>query len=133
MKLTNAEIATHFRNITDIINRREKYPVKFSFALLKNYRTMEPENRSIEEARNRLLDEYNVKDAHGVPKYLSTGMIEIAPEHMEEWEKSMQELLAIEVDIPIHIIPESVLEESGIAIEPTVLYDCGFMLEEEIG
>lgn len=133
MKLTNAEIATHFRNITDIINRREKYPVKFSFALLKNYRTMEPENRGIEEARNRLLDEYNVKDAHGIPKYLSTGMIEIAPEYAEEWEKSMQELLAIEVDIPIHTIPEAVLEESGIAIEPTVLYDCGFMLEEEIG
>ena len=57
MKLTNAEITAHFRDITEIINRREKYPVRFSFALLKNYRALEPENRNIEEARNRLLDE----------------------------------------------------------------------------
>ncbi len=131
MKLTNAEIVTHFRNITDIINRREKYPVKFSFALLKNYRALEPENRNVEEARNRLLDEYNVRDEKGIPSYLETGMIEIAPEHLEEWEKGMKELLDIETDIPIHVIPESVLEESGIAIEPTILYDCGFMLDTE--
>lgn len=132
MNLTNAEIATHFRNITDIINRREKYPVRFSFALLKNYRILEPENRSIEEARNRLLDEYNKKDEKGVPLYLTTGMIEIDPEYEEKWSEEIKALLAIEVDIPIHKVPESVLEESGIAIEPTVLYDCGFMLEQDI-
>ena len=62
MRLTNAEIVQYFRDITEIINRREKYPVRFSFALLKNYRALEPENRNIEEARNRLLDEYNRKD-----------------------------------------------------------------------
>ena len=52
MRLTNAEIVQYFRDITEIINRREKYPVRFSFALLKNYRALEPENRNIEEARN---------------------------------------------------------------------------------
>ena len=36
MRLTNAEIVQYFRDITEIINRREKYPVRFSFALLKN-------------------------------------------------------------------------------------------------
>lgn len=131
MKLTNGEIAVHFRNITDIINRREKYPVRFSFALLKNYRILEPENRSIEEARNRLLDEYNIKDEKGIPLYLTTGRIEIAPEYAEKWSEEMKALLAIGTDIPIHKIPESVLEESGIAIEPTILYDCGFMLEQD--
>ena len=70
MRLTNAEIVQYFRDITEIINRREKYPVRFSFALLKNYRALEPENRNIEEARNRLLDEYNRKDSEGKPLYL---------------------------------------------------------------
>lgn len=131
MKLTNAEIAAHFRNITEIINRREKYPVRFSFALLKNYRVLEPENRSIEEARNRMLDEYNRKDAAGSPLYLATGRIDILPEYQKEWEKGMKELLEIETELPICTVPESVLEESDISIEPAVLYDCGFMLEEE--
>ena len=72
MRLTNAEIVQYFRDITEIINRREKYPVRFSFALLKNYRALEPENRNIEEARNRLLDEYNRKDSEGKPLYLTT-------------------------------------------------------------
>ena len=75
MRLTNAEIVQYFRDITEIINRREKYPVRFSFALLKNYRALEPENRNIEEARNRLLDEYNRKDSEGKPLYLTTGQI----------------------------------------------------------
>ena len=47
MKLTNAEIAAHFRDITEIINRREKYPVRFSFALLKNYRALEPRTATL--------------------------------------------------------------------------------------
>ena len=70
MRLTNAEIVQYFRDITEIINRREKYPVRFSFALLKNYRALEPENRNIEEARNRLLDEYNRPDRYpaGTPE-----------------------------------------------------------------
>ena len=131
MKLKNAEIVQYFRNITEIINRREKYPVRFSFALLKNYRTLEPENRSIEEARNRMLDVYNRKDGEGNPLYLTTGRIDILPEYRKEWEQGIQELLAIETDLPVCTVPESILEESGIAIEPAVLYDCSFMLEPE--
>lgn len=132
MKLTNAEIAAHFRNITEIINRREKYPVRFSFALLKNYRILEPENRNIEEARNRMLDEYNRKDEAGNPLYMATGRIDILPEYREQWKKGMEELLAIETELPICTVPESVLEGSEISIEPAVLYDCGFMLEEDM-
>ena len=131
MRLTNAEIVQYFRDITEIINRREKYPVRFSFALLKNYRALEPENRNIEEARNRLLDEYNRKDSEGKPLYLTTGQIDILPEHQKEWEKGMKELLDIEVEVPVWKVPESILEESDINIEPVILYNCSFMLEEE--
>ena len=131
MRLTNAEIVQYFRDITEIINRREKYPVRFSFALLKNYRALEPENRNIEEARNRLLDEYNRKDSEGKPLYLTTGQIDILSEHQKEWEKGMKELLDIEVEVPVWKVPESILEESDINIEPVILYNCSFMLEEE--
>ena len=110
MRLTNAEIVQYFRDITEIINRREKYPVRFSFALLKNYRTLEPENRNIEEARNRLLDEYNRKDSEGKPLYLTTGQIDILPEHQKDWEKGMIEHLVIVVEVPVWKVPYSILE-----------------------
>ena len=131
MRLTNAEIVQYFRDITEIINRREKYPVRFSFALLKNYRALEPENRNIEEARNRLLDEYNRKDSEGRPLYLTTGQIDILPEHQKEWEKGLKVLLEIEVEEPVWNVPQSFLEETDIYIEPVILYNCSFMLEEE--
>ena len=44
MRLTNAEIVQYFRDITEIINRREKYPVRFSFShlvsLLQSWNTL---------------------------------------------------------------------------------------------
>ena len=43
----------------------------------------------------------------------------------------MKELLDIEVEVPVWKVPESILEESDINIEPVILYTCSFMLEEE--
>ena len=41
----------------------------------------------------------------------------------------MKELLDIEVEVPVWKVPESILEESDINIEPVILYNCSFMLE----
>ena len=43
----------------------------------------------------------------------------------------MKELLDIEVEVPVWKVPESILEGSDINIEPVILYNCSFMLEEK--
>lgn len=126
--MKNSEIVAKYMALTEIINKNEKYPVKFSFALSKNVKTLESLNKDFEVARNGLLDAYNRKDDAGQPAYRSTGKIEIAPEHAAEWKKAMEELLEIEVDVSVHKIPLSVLD--NITVEPAVLYACDFMIEE---
>lgn len=127
MKIKNSELIAKINGLTDIINRREKYPVKFSFALSKNLKAMGELNKDFETARNKLLDEFNVKDESGQPAYQTTGKIEIPAENAGEWKKSMDELLDIEVELNVHTVSESILD--GIEIEPDVLYICDFMFE----
>lgn len=127
MKIKNSELIAKINGLTDIINRREKYPVKFSFALSKNLKTMGELNKDFETARNKLLDEFNVKDESGQPAYQTTGKIEIPEENAREWKKSMDELLDIEVELNVHTVSESILD--GMEIEPDVLYICDFMFE----
>lgn len=127
MKIKNSELIAKINGLTDIINRREKYPVKFSFALSKNLKAMGELNKDFETARNKLLDEFNVKDESGQPAYQTTGKIAIPEENAGEWKKSMDELLDIEVELNVHTVPESILD--GMEIEPDVLYICDFMFE----
>lgn len=127
MKLKNSEVVARAAGLAEIINRGVKYPVAFSFGLSKNMRALENLNKDFEESRNRLLDEYNVKDENGKPAYLTTGKIEISKEHEDAWKKAMSELLNIEVEFEVHKVELSVLD--GINIEADVLYLCDFMLE----
>lgn len=127
MKIKNSEVIAKLNGLAEVINRGEKYPVKFSFALSKNMKALEALNKDFEATRNKFLDEFNVKDENGSPAYQTTGKIEIAEEHREEWKKSMDELLDIEVELNVHTISESVLD--GMEITPDVLYICDFMFE----
>ena len=128
MKMKNSEVLTRCSTLAGIIRKGEKYPVKFSFALVKNLKALQAAGADLEEARNALLDCYNVKDADGKPAYKTSGKIEIAEGCEGEWKKSMQELLDIEVEVPVHPVSVSVLD--GLAISADMLYGCDFMLTE---
>lgn len=128
MKMKNSEVLTRCSTLAEIIRKGEKYPVKFSFALVKNLKALQAAGADLEEARNALLDCYNVKDADGKPAYTTSGKIEIAEGCEGEWKKSMQELLDIEVEVPVHPVSVSVLD--GLAISADTLYNCDFMLTE---
>lgn len=127
MKIKNSEVIAKANALAEIIKRGEKYPVKFAFALSKNMKALEALNKDFEETRNKILDECNVKDGAGKPAYQTTGKIEIDEKHKEEWKRSMDELLDIEVEMSVHTVPESILD--GIEIAPDVLYVCDFMFK----
>lgn len=127
MRMKNSEVITKMSALADIINRKERYPVKFSFALSKNARALETASRDFVEARKGILDECNVKDESGSPAYRTTGKIEIAEPYRAVFRESMDELLEIEVEVPVHTVNVSVLD--GLDIEPDILYTCDFMFE----
>jgi hypothetical protein len=128
MKMTNAEIEARCNLLMKVLETDEKYPISFSFAISKNYNMLEMAKKDYVVARNKLLDRYNVKDDSGFPAYLKTEKIDIQEEYFAEWQKSINELRNIEVEINPQRVPLSVL--GGINIEPRILYACDFMFEE---
>lgn len=125
--MKNSEIVAAYENLAAVMGKQEKYPVKFSYAVTRNFKALESLMKTFEEERNKLLDRYNVKNEAGEPAYKETGKIEIAKEHESNWTKEMSELLEIEVEFKPHMIEVENLPED---IEPGILYGLDFMIKE---
>lgn len=126
--MKNSEIIAGYVGLMGLMEKKEKYPVKFSFAITKNLKLLEGLNRDFEAERNRLLDIYNVKDDQGEPAYKTTGRIEIMPKYEQEWQREAQELLDIEVEADVHKVKLEDLD--GISITPEDMLVCAFMITE---
>lgn len=126
--MKNSEIIAGYMGLLNLVEKKEKYPVKFSFAITKNLKHLEQLNKDFETERNRLLDIYNVKDETGEPAYKTTGKIDIASEQEENWRKDVQELLNIEVEVTIHTVTLTDLE--GVNITAEDMLACDFMIAE---
>ena len=130
--MKNSEINMAFLNLQGIISQngkkeKAKNPIKFSYALTRNLKLLEPLQEAFEKEKISLLDQYNVKDENGEPAYKKTNQIEIAEENKDVWEKELQELLDIEVEFSPHMIP---IEDFPEEIEPDIVYVLNFMIKE---
>ena len=125
--MKNREIVAAYENLTALINKQEKYPVRFSYAVTRNFKMLESLMKDFESERNKLLDQYNVKNDKGEPAYKETGKVEIASEQMEAWTMDMGELLEIEVECNLQVVSIGDFPEN---IEPGILYGLDFMIQE---
>lgn len=125
--MKNSEIVAAFNNLAEVMNKNEKYPVKFSYAVTRNFKKLREAMKDFETERDKLLDQYNVKDEAGEPAYKKSGKIEIAKEHETDWTKEMEELLDIDVDFEPYTIPVESFPDS---IEPGMLFALDFMIKE---
>lgn len=126
--MKNSKIVAAYENLAAVIGKQEKYPVKLSYAMTRNFKALESLMKDFETERNKLLDIYNVKSENGEPAYKSTGKIEIAKEHETEWVKEMSELLEIDVEFSPHMVAVEDFPEN---IEPSILYGLDFMIKEK--
>lgn len=125
--MKNKEIVAAYENLAVVMGKQEKYPVKFSYAVTRNFKAMESLMKTFEEERNKLLNRYNVKNEAGEPFYKETGKIEIAKEYEAEWIKEMSELLEIDVEFTPQMVAVEDFPEN---IEPSILYGLDFMIKE---
>lgn len=128
MILTNREMVT-FLNSVGII-KEMVLPVKASYAISKNIKKIEKEIEVYNEERAKLLDKYGEKDENGNLVVSEEQNIKIAPENVEKWNKDLSELLDIEVEVDIHKLKFSVLEESGMGMSISGIQSIDFMLED---
>lgn len=125
--MKNSKIVAAYENLATVIGKQEKYPVKLSYAMTRNFKALESLMKDFETERNKLLDLYNVKSEDGKPAYITSGKIEISKDHESDWTKEMSELLEIDVEFSPHMVDVEDFPEN---IEPSILYGLDFMIKE---
>lgn len=123
--------------IKDILNNKESLamvaqknlPVRISYAITKNIRKIEKELEFYFNEKSKVVEKYSEKDENGKTIVGENGIITIAKEHIEIWNKEHMDLLNIDVDIKVHMINEIDLLNTNIDITPADLLAIDFMIE----
>lgn len=124
--MKNSELVAAYKNLTALVERNEKYPVRFSYAVTRNLKALEPLINDYHNELNKLFEAYGEKDGAGEIKKDKDGGVRIAGEHQEAWERDIRELLEIDVEVTPHMVCIDALPEN---IEPGVLIVLDFMIE----
>lgn len=128
MKLTNRKIVNDSNFLGGLIHKQ--LPVKISYAISKNISKIERELEIYNKERQKLLDKYCVKDEEGKNLIDENNQLKIADEHIDNWNKDLNELLDIEVDIDIYKFNESDLLNSNCEMTVSELMLIDYMIEE---
>lgn len=127
MKLSNERIVND-ANVLGVISQKN-LPIKVSYAIAKNIAKIEAEIKVYNKERQKLIEKYSVKDEEGKP-LIEDNSIKIAPENVEEWNRDIKELLAIENEIDIHKFHIDELLNSNCVMSPAELMLIDYMIEE---
>lgn len=111
MKLTNQKIINHLNSIPALAG--VEFPVKITYALKKNHRKLVTEYKDYEAQLDDLREKY--------PKLNEDENFNIA----------VKELLAIENEIDIFMLDESIFETGDFNITPSQIEILEFMIETE--
>ncbi len=127
MKLSNERIVND-ANVLGAISQKN-LPIKVSYAIAKNIAKIEAEIKVYNKERQKLIEKYSVKDEEGKP-LIEDNSVKIAPEHVEDWNRDIKELLAIENEVDIHKIQLHTLINSNCDFTPAELMLIDYMIEE---
>lgn len=128
MKLTNRKIVNDASLLGSLVHKQ--LPIKISFAISKNIAQIEKELEIYNKERQKLLDKYCVKNKKGENLVDENNQLEIAKEHIDNWNRDLNELLDIEIDINIHKFSESDLLNSSCEMTAAEIMLIDFMIEE---
>lgn len=124
MKLSNRELLSNMQRLKVLAQR--DLPIKASYAIAKNMRKIEDELKPYEEERQRLLEKHGKKDKEGELIVDERGRAKFKDK--KAWNKDVDELLDIEVEIDFHKFNIKHLE--GREISPAELIALEHMIEE---
>lgn len=127
VKLSNERIVNN-ANILGVISQKD-LPIKVSYAIAKNITKIEAELKVYNKERQKLIEKYSIKDNEGKP-LIEGNSIKIAEKYNEDWNKNINELLAMENEIDIHKFHINELINSNCNMSPTELNAIDYMIEE---
>ena len=109
---------------------QKQLPIKVSYAISKNIKKLEKELKIYNDERQKLIDRYWIKDEEGNNVIDENNQFKIADEHIETWNKEINELMNIEVDIDIHKFNLDSLICGNYDMTPAELMIIDYMIEE---
>ena len=121
MKLNNKQIYEYAQNLSIFDECNIKIPVRVNFYLQKNIQTIQQAAEDIDNARLGLGAQY------GVPNQTGTGY-DIPAENIQEVNKELADLFALEQDINIHLF--KIDDFDGLELEYKQMTAIMFMIEE---
>ena len=128
MKLTNRRIVNDATFLSNLANKQ--LPIRVSYAIAKNVSKIESELEVFNAERQKLLDQYCVKDEEGKNKIDENNQLRIDGEHLESWSKDLEELLDIEVEIDMHKFNINDLLNSNCEMTASELMLIDYMIED---
>lgn len=128
MKLTNRQIVNDANFLGTLTNKQ--LPIKVSYAIAKNVSKIEKELEIYSKEKQKLVDKYCIKDENGNNKIDENNQLKIADENLDDWNKSINELLDIEIEIDIHKFNINDLLNSNLDMTPSELMLIDYMIEE---
>lgn len=128
MKLINRKIVED-SNFLGALTQKQ-LPIKVSYALAKNISKIEVELKIYNDERQKLIDKYSIKDEDGKIVIDENNQLKISEEHLEAWNKDINELLEIEVDIDIHKFKIDDLIYSNCEMTPAEIMLIDYMIED---
>lgn len=128
MKLTNRKIVNDVNILFNLSNMQ--LPVRTSYVISKNIKEIEKELEIYNEERKKLLNKYAEKNEDGSLKVDEINQVKIANENLGDWNRDINDLLDIEVDIDIHQFPINDLINGNCEMSATELMLIDYMIEE---
>lgn len=128
MNLTIRKILNDTNSLAVI--SKKQLPIKVSYAIAKNIKKIESELKVYNEERQKLIDKYCIKDDEGKNVIDENNNLKIADEHLDAWNKEINELVDIEVDIDIHKFNLDSLICGNYDMTPEELMIIDYMIEE---
>ena len=128
MKLTNKRILEDANGLGQLTQM--KLPTKVSYAIAKNIDKIQSVLKIYNNEKQKLIDQYSVKDEEGKTKIGEDNKITIQKEFLEDWNKDIKELQEIENDIEIHKFNISSLENGNYEMSAGEIMLIDYMIEE---
>lgn len=127
IKLSNKRILNGVDVLSALTNKQ--LPVKVSYAIAKNVAKIEAELKTYNSEREKLLEKYSKKDEEG-KSITENGNVTIQEDKVQEWDKDIADLLAIENEIDIHKFSINEFNNRDYDISPAELMTIDYMITE---
>jgi len=121
MKITGKDLKACTQSLTKILGKEMDF--KLSYRLRKIAKKVKGETEDLEQARFDLIKKYGEKQKGNV--------YQVKDEHLDVCTKEIDELLDIEIDLDISLIPFEVIDKAKIELSPIDVALLERFIEEE--